>query len=366
MDKNTAIATMDFGATTGDINVLSDYKPILDKNIHFEIDPSNLDDIVGNIIEGFKQAIDAASSQGFEVKATSFAFPGPADFPNGIIGPLNNAPAFQEAGQYNLGKKLTDELGIPTFVNNDGDLYADGERQFGRVQDIKRNPNLKWNVTGCIGLTLGSGLGCGKSTDSQGMFIGESGTGLEFGVNPIIVDGEEIRLEKLVSRRGVVILYNQNLMFNKAQWGIDNENSEGPKIIEAYAKGKKGEAPQQQAAKNAYNQFGRYLGLGMVWASNMGDTPVIVLGGGLSNAYDLFIPSAMDYMKGRISGERHIKRLMKTAYNLEDPQELSDFMESGDVFGNKKVGICRTRIGAAAAIQAGAYGYAMDQLKKTR
>src|SRR6266704_999091 len=53
------------------------------------------------------------------------ASPGPADYPNGIIGDLGNLPGFR--GGVALGPMLERKFGIPTFINNDGDLFVYGE-----------------------------------------------------------------------------------------------------------------------------------------------------------------------------------------------------------------------------------------------
>lgn len=50
-----------------------------------------------------------------------FAFPGPPDYPNGIIGDLGKLPCFR--GGIALRSMLEEKFGIPTFINNDGDLY---------------------------------------------------------------------------------------------------------------------------------------------------------------------------------------------------------------------------------------------------
>lgn len=56
-------------------------------------------------------------------EAISFAFPGPADYPNGIIGGwLPNFPSFRDGVV--LGPFLQEKFGVPVFINNDGDLFA--------------------------------------------------------------------------------------------------------------------------------------------------------------------------------------------------------------------------------------------------
>src|SRR6201987_2812235 len=57
--------------------------------------------------------------------AISFAFPGPADYPAGIIGDLPNLPAFR--GGIALGPMLEERFKLPVFINNDGDLFTYGE-----------------------------------------------------------------------------------------------------------------------------------------------------------------------------------------------------------------------------------------------
>ena len=59
----------------------------------------------------------------FNRLAISFAFPGPADYPNGIIGGwLPNFPSFRDGVA--LGPFLQEKFGVPVFINNGGDLFA--------------------------------------------------------------------------------------------------------------------------------------------------------------------------------------------------------------------------------------------------
>src|SRR6185437_10253313 len=87
--------------------------------------PSNADDLdrcLKNLVEGFDLARQKCPQPPV---AISFAFPGPADYPNGIIGDLPNLPAFR--GGVALGPMLQEKFGIPVFINNDGYLFSYGE-----------------------------------------------------------------------------------------------------------------------------------------------------------------------------------------------------------------------------------------------
>ena len=96
--------------------------------------PSNGNDLetcLKNIVDGFKQV--KAKCPALPV-AISFAFPGPADYPNGIIGDLGNLPAFR--GGVALGPMLAEKFDIPVFINNDGDLFTYGEAIAGWLPHI--------------------------------------------------------------------------------------------------------------------------------------------------------------------------------------------------------------------------------------
>ena len=87
--------------------------------------PSNAHDLkrcLETIVLGFTKVREKAP---VPPAAISFAFPGPADYPNGIIGDLGNLPGFR--GGVALGPMLEEKFGIPVFMNNDGDLFVYGE-----------------------------------------------------------------------------------------------------------------------------------------------------------------------------------------------------------------------------------------------
>ena len=121
--------------------------------------PSNANDLdlcLETMVVGFKAVINRLKEKPV---AISFAFPGPADYPNGIIGGyLPNFPSFRDGVA--LGPFLSDKFGIPVFINNDGDLFAYGEALGGCLPET----NAKLKEAGCskqyrnlIGYTFGTG-----------------------------------------------------------------------------------------------------------------------------------------------------------------------------------------------------------------
>jgi len=136
--------------------------------------PSNgqdLDLCLQTIQQGFEEVRSQLSEPAV---AISFAFPGPADYPNGIIGDLGNLPAFR--GGVALGPMLEEHFRLPVFINNDGDLFTYGEaiagflpyvnEKLAKAGSPKRFKNL-------FGITLGTGFGGGIVRDGH-LYIGDN------------------------------------------------------------------------------------------------------------------------------------------------------------------------------------------------
>lgn len=106
---------------------------------------------------------------GGQTRRHQLRIPGPADYPNGIIGGyLPNFPSFREGVA--LGPFLEYKFGIPVFINNDGDLFAYGEALGGALPEV----NAKLEALGCpkryknlVGYTFGTGFGIGVVVNNQ-------------------------------------------------------------------------------------------------------------------------------------------------------------------------------------------------------
>ena len=156
---NRVVITLDAGGTNLVFGAMQANKFIVDP-ITLPSNADNLDKCLATMVEGFQAVIDKLEEKPV---AISFAFPGPADYPNGIIGGyLPNFPSFREGVA--LGPFLEYKFGIPVFINNDGDLFSYGEALGGALPEVnarlealgspKRYKNL-------VGYTFGTGLGIG-------------------------------------------------------------------------------------------------------------------------------------------------------------------------------------------------------------
>jgi glucokinase len=93
--------------------------------------------------------------------AIGLAFPAPADYFNGIIVAPRNLPAYRDVAR---GPMLADTFGLPTLLNNDGELFAYGEATAGLLpygNGLLENAGSPKRFRNLLGVTLGTGLGSG-------------------------------------------------------------------------------------------------------------------------------------------------------------------------------------------------------------
>ena len=326
---------------------------------------NNLDLCLQAMVLGFGTIIERLGEE--KPVAISFAFPGPADYPNGIIGGfLPNFPSFRDGVA--LGPFLKEKFGVPVFINNDGDLYAYGEALGGALPEInaklaeagsaKRYHNL-------IGYTFGTGFGVGTVIDGR----------LNRGDNSCVEtfclkhpDWPDIIVEDGVSIRAIRRVYGE--------LSGQKDHNLSPKDIGAIARG---EAPgDKEAAIKAFDKMGEVAGDAMATAVTLIDG-LIVIGGGIMNNAEFLMPGILRSMRAKmhlLTGEE-LDRVQMKVYNLDNASDFEEFAR-GDartikVYGSdkevvydpqKRVGVMRSKIGASKAISLGAYAFALAELDK--
>ncbi|MDR1684570.1 MAG: ROK family protein, partial [Elusimicrobiota bacterium] len=312
---NRTVLTLDAGGTNLVFNAVRANKEVT-QSIALPTQADNLDKCLANIVKGFEEA---AKKSGRKPSAISFAFPGPADYVNGVIGDLPNLPAFR--GGIALGPYLKKKFGLPVFINNDGDLFAYGEGAAGLLPEVNNNlakiksPARYKNL---FGFTLGTGTGGGLVTNNE-LFMGDNGAAAEVWVirnkkypNAFAEEGASIRAVKRAYRL------------------LSGDKSElSPKDISDIAEGLK--QGDQKAARAAYAELGEILGDLIANVSTIIDG-LVVLGGGLAAAHKHFMPSAIKVLNGAI--ERYdnggsVPRMESKAYNLQDPKQAEAFYKGG-------------------------------------
>src|SRR5580692_2981656 len=164
------VMTLDAGGTSFRFSGMRGNQPVTE-TITLASNGDNLKKCLANLVNGFAQIKKKCPAPPV---AISFAFPGPADYPAGIIGDLPNLPAFR--GGVALGPMLEQKFRIPVFINNDGGLFVYGEAIAGFLPHVnglldkagspKRYKNL-------FGVTLGTGFGGGFACNAE-LFAGDN------------------------------------------------------------------------------------------------------------------------------------------------------------------------------------------------
>ena len=85
------VLTLDAGGTNFVFSAIQGNQEIVEP-VRLASNAQDLKVCLDTIVKGFQQVLESLSQSPV---AISFAFPGPADYPNGIIGDLPNLPAFR-------------------------------------------------------------------------------------------------------------------------------------------------------------------------------------------------------------------------------------------------------------------------------
>lgn len=329
--------------------------------------PSNanvLDKCLETMVEGFQTVISKLDEKPV---AISFAFPGPADYPNGIIGGyLPNFPSFRDGVA--LGPFLRNKFGIPVFINNDGDLFAYGEALGGTLPEINERlaaAGSDKRYRNMLGYTFGTGFGVGMIVN------GELNRGDNSCVETFCLPHKKLAgviVEEGVAVRAVKRVYGELS-------GNPGHNFE-PKDIFDIAEGKK--EGNAEAAKKAFAEMGEIAGDAMATAVTLTDG-LIVIGGGITAARKYIMPSLFASLRSKmhtVTGEE-LNRVQMKVYDLDNEAEFAEFAK-GDarkikIYGSdeevtydpqKRIGVAISKMGASKAISVGAYTFALDQLDK--
>ncbi len=323
-----------------------------------------LERCLGNLVAGFATVRDMCPEPPV---AISFAFPGPADYPAGVIGDLTNIPSFR--GGIAVGPMLEAKFGLPVFINNDGDLFAYGEAIAGflpYVNGLLERAGSPRRFKNLLGVTLGTGFGGGIVRGGE-LFGGDNSMAAEICMLRNKLD-PHWNAEEGASIRAVRRAYGEKA-------GIDFSDTPNPREIEDIALGKR--EGDQAAAVEAYRRLGEVVGDTLAQLLTLVDG-LAVIGGGISAAAPLYMPALLGELNGTFSdptrGTR--RRLVQQAFNLEDEEQRATFLRGATheiaVPGTDRkiaydplarIGVGLSRLGTSEAIALGAYAYALHQLE---
>jgi glucokinase len=236
-------------------------------------------------------AIAAAANECFEkaqelgdVKALAVAAPAIVNAKEGITLKAPNVPALDG---FRLSAALSSELNLPVVLENDANAAAVGEQTFGAGRGFQN----------AIAVTLGTGVGGGIIINGQ-ILQGVDGTAGEIGhicVEPFGVPcgcGSRGCLEQYSSATAMVRLaselenqYPKTVLQNKSRLTS----------ADIYQAGKE----RDELALEVFRQMGFYLGVALADLVNVLNPEVIIIGGGASAGWDLFIGHVQEQIRTR-------------------------------------------------------------------
>ena len=360
-DKRVVL-TLDAGGTSFRFSAMEGGRPVTG-TITLPSEGDHLRKCLGNIVAGFTEVKQRCPRP---PAAISFAFPGPANYPLGIIGDLRNLTGFR--GGVALGPMLEKQFGLPVFINNDAELFTFGEAIAGflpYVNGLLKAAGSPMCYRNLCGITLGTGFGGGIVHNGE-LLSGDNSNAAQISLLRNKLD-PEINSEEGASIRAVRRVY-------AGQAGIHLEDVPDPRGIEEIALGK---APGDRAAAlEAYRRLGEVAGDALATTLALVDG-LAVIGGGLSKGWRLLMPSLLEQLDGVYtspSGYR-FRRLPAAVYNLEDKAHLQKFLKGGTrtivVPGGggkikydamQRIGVGISRLGTSEAVAIGAYVFALRKL----
>ena len=256
------IIAIDIGGTTFNTgiftNSLKEIEVLKKDKIRYY---DNKNKIIDAIINQINTLIIKNNINKMDIIGIGIASPGPLNSKKGIILNTPNLKIFQN---YNIVKDFEKRLNISTYIENDANLFALGEW----YSQYKKNDVL-------IGVTLGTGLGCGLVINGE-LFKGGNGQAMEYGLSPFKWGICEKNVCINFIRERAKELYGKEISPVKIEDDFYNKNNKAIKI---------------------YNEYGNNLGLILSHFINMIDPKVITIGGGLSNAFNCFKDSMYSSLK---------------------------------------------------------------------
>lgn len=361
---NRIVITLDAGGTNLVFGAMRACEFITEPVVY----PTNAHDLdlcLDTMVKGFTEVIESLEEKPV---AISFAFPGPADYPRGIIGGfLTNFPSFRDGVA--LGPFLQNHFGIPVFINNDGDLFAYGEALCGALPEINRRleeAGSRKRYRNLLGYTFGTGFGVGMVIDCK-LNHGDNSCVETFCLPHKSKPG--IIVEEGVAARAITRVY--------AEASGDYEHRYEPREVCEIADGKR--EGNVEAARRAFAEFGSTAGDAMATAAQLVDG-IIVIGGGITAANHLIMPSLLKELRSSLStlGNDEVRRVQMEVFNLDDPSEWDAFAKGNtrtlpvrgtnltvEYDSMKRIGVMTSKLGASRAISTGAYAFALSQLEES-
>ena len=292
-DNKTLLIGVDLGGTNMRVGMVTSdglmvHRLMLPTRVNL-----GLEKVVERISKAIQEVINQTIAPGNQIKGIGIGSPGTIDIQSGII---ISSPNFPKWKQVPLKHMIEERLSIPTFMDNDANAFAFGEKWVGAGKEVKS----------LVCLTLGTGVGGGIILNGR-IWHGADGMAAEIGHMTVLPDGLKCNcgnygcLESYASASSIVRRVCNAIQSGKLTMVLDYakgnlENITSDLVYQAALKG-------DELAIHIMNETATFLGIGIANLINLLNPEMIVVGGGLTNAWDIIYPLTLKEVQKRALSE---------------------------------------------------------------
>lgn len=231
--------------------------------------------VLEQVLEVIGNLVDRTDVLGYGLVGLGIATPGIVDLRTGtVVYASNNIPGWTGTP---IGHVIRERFGLPTWVDNDGNMALAGELQFGAAK----------GADDALMITLGTGVG--GSVAMKGQIVrGAHGAAGKFGHIPVSWGGPLCSC----GRRGCVEAYVSGPAVVRSASGRFGFQGTAEDLV---AQAEQGDSQAKQVLREA----GVRLGFAIAAAVNLLDPGLCLVAGGLAAAGDLILGPARRVMKAK-------------------------------------------------------------------
>jgi len=246
MKKIENIIGIDLGGT----NIRAG-KVVEEKIIQFAKESTPAEGSQSEVLEKLFMVIDSCIDE--NTKSIGIGVPSVVDVEKGIVYDVVNIPSWKVVP---LKEILESRYKVPVYVNNDANCFALGEKYYGKARSYKS----------IVGLTIGTGMGSGLIFNGK-LYEGKNCCAGEFGNIPYLNSNYEHYCS------------GQFFSEEKSASAVETNNRAllgDPTAVQLYA------------------EYGFHIGQAIKSILYAYDPEIIIIGGSLTKAYELFKPAMFD------------------------------------------------------------------------
>lgn len=244
--------------------------------------------VVANMAKAARDAVAAAGLRLEDLEGVGVGAPGICDGPRGVVSRAVNLYWTDVP----VAAMLTQELGMPAFLDNDANCAALGEQWCGAAMGSAH----------VIMITLGTGVGGGLILDGK-CYQGFRGGAGELGHMPAVADGPDCNcgrkgcLETVSSATAMANFARREIEAGRAPYMAGQAAASGGKIDArlVITAAKAGDGPAQAILA----EVGTHLGNAMAMLVSALNPELIVVGGGGSHAGDFVLEPVRQVIRSK-------------------------------------------------------------------